>query len=266
MAMSSAPIRALVVDDEAAARQHLGRLLKAHADVAIVRECADGTDAVKTLRSMPVDLVFLDVQMPVLDGFGVIAQVGADRMPPVIFSSAYSEFAVRAFEAYAVDYLLKPFDAARLSKALERAREQVTARTVPASEGRDERLTGLLAHVRGAETDRYPDAIAIKSGTHYVVTRIADVDWIEADGNYARVYIQKRPRLLTKSLATLEKDVLDPAVFVRVHRSTIVNAQKIATVEPEVHGDMTLVLRDGTRVQCSRRYRKRLEGRLYFTS
>jgi two-component system LytT family response regulator len=262
----ASPLRAIVVDDEAPAREHLGRLLKLHPEVTIVRECADGAEAVETLRSTSVDLVFLDVQMPGLDGFGVIAEIGADRMPPVIFISAYSEFAVRAFEAYAIDYLLKPYDGARLGVALERAREQMVARKAHSDGKDDERLTGLLAHVRGPQSDRYPDAIAIRSGSQYVVARVADIDWIEADGNYARVYVQKRARLLTKSLATLEKDVLDPEVFVRVHRSSIVNTRKIATVEPHAHGDLTLVLHDGTQVQCSRRYRQRLEDKLYFTS
>jgi two-component system LytT family response regulator len=266
VAMTTRAIRALVVDDEAGARQNLARLLKAHDDVAIVAECADGADAVDTLRAMPVDLVFLDVQMPVLDGFGVIATVGADDMPPVIFTSAYSDFAVRAFEAYAIDYLLKPFDATRLSKALDRAREQVALRRAPANDAEDQRLAGLLAHVATPGAERYPDAIAIKGGASYIVTPIADIDWIEADGNYARIHVQKRARLLTKSLATLEKDVLDPGIFVRVHRSSIVNAKKIAAVEPEVHGDLTLVLHDGTHVQCSRRYRKQLEEKLYFTT
>ena len=263
--MTAPTIRAVVVDDEAGARQHLIRLLKDHPDIGVVAECPDGEDAVSVLQSMAADLVFLDVQMPKLDGFGVIAKVGARRMPPIIFMSAYSEFAVRAFEAYAVDYLLKPFDGARLGNALERARQQIALRTRGDDAG-DERLGGLMAHVERTGDDHYPDAIAIKTGTHYVVTRMSDIDWIEADGNYAKVHIQKRPRLLTKSLATLEKDVLDPDVFVRVHRSSIVNAQKIASVEPDPHGDMTLVLRDGTHVQCSRRYRKQLEEKLYFTS
>ena len=263
--MSSPTIRAIIVDDEAPARQHLGRLLQAHPEIEVVRECADGASAVRTIGSTGVDLVFLDVQMPELDGFGVIAEVGPERMPPVIFISAYSEFAVRAFEAYAIDYLLKPYDGARLRVALERAKEQMAARKAH-HDADDERLNGLLAHVEGPETDRYPDAIAIKSGANYVVTRVADIDWIEADGNYARIYAQKQARLLTKSLATLEKDVLDPEMFVRVHRSSIVNTQKIASVKPQQHGDFTLVLHDGTHVQCSRRYRKRLEDKLYFTS
>jgi two-component system, LytTR family, response regulator len=272
------PIRAIIVDDEGPARQHIRALLQAHADVVVVGECATGLEAVGALAATAVDLAFLDVQMPELDGFGVVAEIGPERMPAVIFTSAYSEFAVRAFEAYALDYLLKPFDDARFAAALERARQQIRAErgvTIngahPTSEAAtsgaaDARLTGLVEHVRRPQQARYPEALAIKSGAHYVVVRMADVDWIEADGNYARLYAQKRPRLLTKSLATLEKDVLDPEVFVRVHRSAIVNSTKIAAVEPHFHGELTLVLHDGTRVQCSRRFRKRLEEKLYFTT
>jgi two-component system LytT family response regulator len=258
-------IRSVIVDDEAPARERMRAMLGSHSDVVVLRECVGGRDAVETLASTAVDLVFLDVQMPELDGFGVVAEVGAARMPPVIFTSGYSEFAVRAFEAYALDYLLKPFDDKRLAAALDRAREEIGARR-SASSAEDARLKGLLDHLEHAQSNRYPDALAIKTGAQYIVVRVADVDWIEAAGNYARIYVQKRPRLLTKTLATLERDVLDPQVFVRVHRSAIVNTTKIAAVEPEFHGDLTLLLHDGTRVQCSRRFRKRLEERLYFTT
>ena len=186
-------------------------------------------------------------------------------MPPVIFTTAYSEYAVRAFEAYALDYLLKPFDAKRFATALDRARQELHARAPQSAASDDSRLRGLHQHLQQPR-NRYPDAIAIKTGNQYVVVRIADVEWIEADGNYARLFVQQRPRLLTKSLATLEKDVLDPDVFVRVRRSTIVNTTKIAAVEPQLHGDLTLVLHGGTHVQCSRRFRKRLEEKLYFTT
>jgi two-component system LytT family response regulator len=265
--VTTEPIRAVVVDDDARARQHIVTLLSAHPDIEVVRQCADGREAVEALSATPADLVFLDVQMPELDGFGVLAEVGPERMPPVIFTSAYSEFAVRAFEAYALDYLLKPFDEARFAAALDRARQQVTLqrRSSPAAE-LDARLIGLLQHLQRPAPAHFPEAIAIRSGAQYVVVRVADIDWIEADGNYARLYVQKHARLLTKSLATLEKDVLDPEVFVRVHRSAIVNTTKIAAVEPQLHGELTLVLRDGTRVQCSRRHRKRLEEKLYFTT
>jgi two-component system LytT family response regulator len=264
--MSDARIRAVVVDDEPAARDRLRALLAPHSDVEVVRECQDGQEAVDTLRSARADLVFLDVQMPRLDGFGVVASLGADLMPPAIFTSAYSEFAVRAFEAYALDYLLKPFDDRRLAMALDRAREEILRRrSLPAGE-RDERLLGLIDHLGQGRSRQYPEAIAIKSGAQYVITRVADIDWIEADGNYAKLYVQRRPRVLTKTLATLEKDVLNPDVFLRVHRSAIVNITKVAAAEPDPHGDVTLVLLDGTKVQCSRRYRARLEEKVFFTS
>lgn len=267
--MSTAPIRALVVDDDASARRRLRELAESISDLTIVGECVDGREAVEALGMHDVDLVFLDVEMPRLDGFGVIAEVGPDRMPPIIFTSAYSEFGVRAFEAYALDYLLKPFDDARFHAALQRARQQIEARgshevATPAEV--DPRLLGLLEHLQNPRRSSFPEAIAIRTGGEYVVVRVADVDWIEADGNYSKLYVKHRPRLLTKTLATLEKDVLDPNVFVRVHRSAIVNSTKIAAVETHLHGELTLVLHDGTHVQCSRRFRQRLEERLYFTT
>ena len=267
--MTAAPgIRALVVDDDTSARRRLIELAGQVEDLVVIGECVDGREAVAALRARDADLVFLDVEMPRLDGFGVIAEVGAARMPPIIFTSAYSEFGVRAFEAYALDYLLKPFDDARFLAALQRARAQVEARTSAAEDASavDPRLRGLLEHLQDPRRNGHPEAIAIRTGGQYVVVRVADVDWIEADGNYSRLYVKQRPRLLTKTLATLEKEVLDPNVFVRVHRSAIVNSTKIAAVEPHVHGELTLVLQDGTHVQCSRRFRRRLEERLYFTT
>jgi two-component system LytT family response regulator len=270
-AVTPAPIRALVVDDDAAARRHVGALLTVHDDIVVAGECADGRDAVSALKQSPIDLVFLDVEMPRLDGFGVLAEVGAESMPPVIFISAYTAYAVRAFEAYALDYLLKPFDDTRFRAALDRARPEVEARrgAQPLREhaaALDPRLTALLEHLNRPGPAHYPDALAIKTGEQYVVVRVGDIDWIEADGNYARVYIRGRGRLLTKTLAVLETEVLDPAIFVRVHRSAIVNASKIAGVEPRFHGELTLILGDGSRVPCSRRHRKRLEEKLYFTT
>ena len=279
--MPSAPIHALLVDDDEPARERVRTLLSGHRDVVISSECRDGREAVRALSTAPIDLVFLDVEMPNLDGFGVVAEIGVERMPPVIFISAYSTYAVRAFEAYALDYLLKPFDEARFANALERARAQVSFRRGSSPSGEndsagtarrhaeaalDQRLIALLDHVRRRHPAPYPDAIAIRSGDQYVVVRAADIDWIEADGNYARVYVRGHARLLTKTLAVLEAEVLDPDVFVRVHRSAIVNASKIATLEPGFHGDLTLILHDGTRVPCSRRHRKELGEKLYFTS
>jgi two-component system LytT family response regulator len=275
-------IRAVVVDDDAAARQRVRALLSAHQDVVVVGECSDGREAVEALTTLPIDLIFLNVQMPKLDGFGVLAEVGAERMPLVILTSVRPEFAVRAFEANALDYLLKPFDDARFAAALDRVRRQRVGRSDAAasSAGRrdgpasgaagpvecDVRLTGLVHHADVPQRTRYPEAMAIKSGAHYSVVRVADVDWVEADGNYAKLYIQGRRRLLTKSLALLEKRVLDRDMFIRVHRSAIVNVRRIVAVEPHFHGELTLVMQDGMRVRCSRRYRRYLEEKLYFTT
>ncbi len=278
-------LRVLIVDDDAGARRRAREVLDASPDVQIVGECGDGESAVALIGAARPDLVLLDVQMPGLDGFGVVGRVGAEAMPPVIFTSAYSEFAVRAFEACAIDYVLKPFDAGRLLQALERVRRELAVRrdragdrtsagaAAPAPElprgdalAADPRMQLLLELVANPGRPRYPDALAIRAGAQYAVVRVADVDWIEADGNYSRVYVQKRPRLVSKSLATLEREVLDPSRFVRVHRSTIVNLSRVAVVDPGDHGDVDLVLHDGTRVACSRRYRERLEQRLYFTT
>ena len=261
----SAPINALLVDDDEPARERVRSLLAAHPDVVIAGECRDGREAVRAIGASPIDLVFLDVEMRQLDGFGVLTEVGAERMPPVIFVSAYSQYAVRAFEAYALDYLLKPFDDARFATALDRGRTQVNARR-HANAALDQRLIGILEHLQRPQPAHFPDALAIRSGDQYVVVRVADIDWIEADGNYARLYVRGRARLLTRTLAALESDLLDPSVFIRVHRSAIVNVSKIASVEPLFHGELTLVLQDGTRVPCSRRHRNRLEERLYFTT
>jgi two-component system LytT family response regulator len=261
-------IHVLIVDDEEHALKRLRELLAEHPDITIVRECRGGRDAVEVLSKTPIDLVFLDVQMPDLGGFGVVEEIGVHRMPPVIFVSAFSEFAVRAFEAYAVDYLLKPFDDARFDTALTRARDELSVRQSKSRDGENEnaRLSGLLEHVQHAPDKAYPEAIAIKAGDNYVVTRVADIDWAEADGNYVKLHFQKRARLLKRSLASLEQELLDPEVFLRVHRSAIVNTTKIASVEPLFHGELSLVLQDGSRVQCSRRFRKRLESKLFFTS
>jgi two-component system LytT family response regulator len=259
-------LRVLIVDDEEHARQRLRELLEDHPDIRVVGECQGGVQAVDQLGTMSVDLVFLDVQMPDLDGFGVVEKIGIDRMPPLVFVSGYSEFAVRAFEAYAVDYLLKPFDDARFETALERARDAVRSRRSRAQESEDARLSGFLEHVQRASGKGFPEAIAIKAGDSYVVTRVADIDWAEADGNYVKLHVHKRARLLKRSLASLEEDLLDPEVFLRVHRSAIVNTRKIASVEPQFHGELSLVLQDGSRVPCSRRFRKRLETKLHFAS
>lgn len=271
-----APVRVLVVDDDRLARAFVRTFVQAQSQLRFAGECGDGEEAAAVILADRPDLVVLDVQMPRLDGFGLVARVGLKDMPPVIFASAYAEFAVRAFEAYAIDYVLKPFDEDRLAAALARGSEAVTERRGRARRGEhapDDRLDALLAQLarldvggRPGLPTGYPDALAVKVGDRYAVVRVADVDWIGADGNYAVLHVQDKTRVIARTLATLEREVLDPAQFVRVHRSAIVNVRRVVSVEPTSHGDLTLVLHGGGYVDCSRRFRDRLEARLYFTT
>lgn len=262
--MTEPAIRVLIVDDDAPARARLRALLEDERDVVLVGECTGGREAVMRLAREDVDLVFLDVQMPDLDGFAVLTEIDAERLPAVVFVSAFSEFAVRAFEAYALDYLLKPFDDIRFARTMARAREQTAARR--ASTDVDPRLAALIEHASMPLKQPYPESIAIRNGGQYEVLRVANIDWIAADGNYARVFVNHRGRLLTQTLATLEREVLDPDVFVRVHRSAIVNITRIASLKSQESGGLTLTLADGTEVECSRRFRRKLDGRMYFTT
>ena len=260
-------MRVLVVEDDVPARAHAVALLNSESDVLVVGECGDGNIAVQQIALLRPDLVLMDVLMPGLDGFGVVASVGVASMPQVIFVSAYSDFAVRAFEAYALDYVLKPYQPERLRDAIGRARQLIAVRRqLPTAESAESRLHALLAAVSRGTAVRYPESLAVKLGDQYHVLRVADIEWIEADGNHARVHLQGRSRIIAKSLALLERQVLDPARFIRVHRSAIVNVDRIVAVEPVLHGDVELVLQHGARVDCSRRYRSRLEERLFFTT
>ena len=274
MTMSiSGPLRAVIVDDEASARERVRAALQALGDVDVVAECADGDAAVAYILAHEPDLVLLDVQMPGLDGFGVVQRVGTARMPPVVFTSGYAEHAVRAFEACAIDYVLKPFDDARLCAAVARVRTQILARAAAqlASNGdvgsTDPRVRLLLDVLAKQSKPRlHPDALVVRVGGAFEVVRVNEVVWVEADGNYAQLHVAGRTRLVSRSLAALERDLLDPARFARVHRSAIVNVGKIQKIEPLFHGDLLLVLEGGARVTCSRRYRERLEELLYFTT
>jgi two-component system LytT family response regulator len=255
------PIRTLIVDDDALSRERIRSFAAAHPALTVVGECANGAEAILAIPQLRPDLVFLDVQMPEVDGFGVVEAVGAANMPVTVFVSAHVEFAIRAFDAYALDYLLKPFDEERFRVAVTRAEEAVRGRL-----GRhDPRIEALLAHLLKAP-ERYPEMLAIKSGAQHRYVPVADIDYLEADGNHIRIFIEKTPRIVNRSLTEMEERVLDPQRFVRIHRSTIVNLSRISFTEPLFHGDLSVVLRDGTRLTCSRRYRARLQERVHFTS
>ncbi|HEU4455840.1 MAG TPA: LytTR family DNA-binding domain-containing protein [Longimicrobium sp.] len=255
-------LRALIVDDEPLARRGIRQLLEPHADVQVVGECRNGREALRALDALAPDLVFLDVQMPGLDGFGVLRERGERPIPAVIFVTAYDEFAVRAFEAHALDYLVKPVSAARFDAALERARERMRFTEALALR---ERLAAMLAERDGRPADALspaplpdpPRRIVVPSSAGDLVLDLAEIDWIEADDYYAAIHAHGRRHLVRESLASLEER-LDPARFVRVHRSAIVPVDRVRELRSTHPGETVVVLRDGTRVPVSRRRREQV--------
>jgi two-component system LytT family response regulator len=249
-------IRTLIVDDEPLARARIRALLQGEPDLTVVGECGDGGDAVAVLRAQQPDLVFLDVQMPVLDGFGVVEAIGPERLPALIFVTAHDRYALRAFEVHALDYLLKPFDRERFRQAVARARDRL-ARTDREAAGRQ--LLALLEEVRAAR--QAPQRLVIKEDGRVFFIRLDDVDWIEAAGNYVRLHVGGAVHLLRETMTALEGR-LPGEKFLRIHRSTIVQIDRIRELEPWFHGDYRVQLRDGTALTLSRGYRQKLQERL----
>jgi two-component system, LytTR family, response regulator len=240
-------VRAIIADDEPLARRGIRQLLAPYADVEIVAETRNGRETVRALRELKPDLLFLDVQMPELDGFDVLRVIGATFMPAVIFVTAYDEFAVRAFEAHALDYLVKPLEVARFAQALERMREQLrSAEAVDLSR----KLAALLAT---REKERARQRIVVPTSMGDLVIDADEINWIEADDYYAAIHARQGRHLIRESLASLEQR-LDSARFVRAHRSAIVNVDRVREVRNE-HGETILLLCDGVRVPVSRRRR-----------
>ncbi|MCI0694078.1 LytTR family DNA-binding domain-containing protein [candidate division KSB1 bacterium] len=248
----STKIRALIADDEPLARKGVQAMLKGEADVAIIGESADGLQTVAAIQEKSPDLVFLDVQMPGLDGFGVIEQVGVENVPVVIFVTAYDLHALRAFQVHAIDYLLKPLNAERFHIALGRARALLQQQQFAEV---NEKLTSLLNTLRANRA--YPERFIIKSLGSIEVVKVSDLDWIEAEGDYVRLHAQGKSHLLREKISALETQ-LDPAVFVRIHRSIIVRLDRIATLKPQNNGDHVVLLRDGRKLSLSRTYHDRV--------
>jgi two-component system LytT family response regulator len=247
-------IRAVIVDDEPLARRRIRSLLAEAGDVEVAAECANGKEAIQAIEASPPDLLFLDIQMPELDGFDVLQAVGVGHVPVVIFVTAYDQFAVRAFEAHALDYLLKPFDDERFGAALQRARTQIRQQQ---GGDLDRRLRALLAEAR---RDRgYLQRLAVPTGQRSVLIRTEQIDWIEAERNYIRLHVGGRSYLLRENLSRIES-ALDPAVFCRIHRSTIVNINRIQAVEAPLRGESLVVLHDGTKLTSGRSYRGNLRA------
>ena len=247
-------IKTIIVDDEPLARRGLRQLLASHTDFKVVAEARNGVDAISAVRSLDPDLLFLDVQMPEPDGFGVLKEIGPAQMPLVVFVTAYDDFAVRAFDAYALDYLVKPIQEKRFIKAIERVRERIRSNEAVAMSGK---LAQLLEEQR---REALKQRVVVPTNAGELLLDAAEIDWIEADDYYAAIHAGNRRHLIRESLLSLETR-LDPAKFVRTHRSAIVNIARVREVRNEAT-EMVLVLRDGQCVRVSRRRREFLKERL----
>ena len=247
-------IRTLVVDDEELARDRIQSLLAEQPDVEIVGVCTDGPSAVETIDKTQPDLVFLDVQMPGMDGFEVIDNIDKNHAPAVVFVTAHDAHALRAFEIHALDFLLKPFDQTRFEKALDRARGLLNR---DRAGGLDPRLVSLLEELH--EERKYSERLIVKSGGRVFFVRTEEIDWVEASGNYVKIHTKNDAHLLRESMKNMEAR-LDPKTFVRIHRSAIVNIDRIKELEPWFHGEYIVIMRDGTRLTASRVYSDRLSA------
>jgi two-component system, LytTR family, response regulator len=246
-------IRTIVVDDESLARERITSLLALQPDIDVVGTAADGPDAVAAIERQQPDLVFLDVQMPGMNGFEVLECL--DTPPAIVFVTAHDGYALRAFEIHALDFLLKPFDQTRFEKTLDRARARVRER--PADAGLDPRLASLLDELQANR--RYPERVIVKTSGRVFFVRTQDIDWVEASGNYVRIHTRGEAHLLRESMKNMEAR-LDPRLFVRIHRSAIVNVDRIREMEPWFHGEYIVILQDGTRLTASRVFSDRLSA------
>jgi two-component system LytT family response regulator len=256
------PLRTLIVDDEPIARRGIRRLLQVEPDVEIVGECGNGHEAVAAIRKLSPDLVFLDVQMPLLDGFGVIESLSAETTPAVVFVTAYDEHAIRAFEVNALDYLLKPIDPERFRKTLERARLEACGSE---TKHLTQKLSALLQSLRELQPNAAPppylERIAIKEQGRVFFLCVEQLDWLRAQGNYVELHAESESHLLRETMDGMESK-LDPRKFLRLRRSTIVRVERIKELRPLFNGEYAVLLQDGTQLVSSRRYRQNLDALL----
>jgi two-component system LytT family response regulator len=259
----SQKIRTLIVDDEPLARRNLRLLLEKDPQIEILEECRNGREAVESIEQHAPDLVFLDIQMPEMDGFDVLEHVGAEGMSAVVFVTAFDQYALKAFEVHALDYLLKPYDDTRFSQALKRAKSQIESREINKV---SKRLLALLEEREnlrevGSRKPTYLKRLMVKLTNRVVLLKVEEIDWIEADGNYAKLHIGPKSHLLREKMHDLEKQ-LDPDKFVRIHRSIIVNLNRIKELQPHFNGDYIVVLDNGRQLRLSRSRREQLESKL----
>lgn len=245
-------IKALIVDDEPIARDRVRRMLREESDIEIVGESGNGKEAVTFINENKPDLVFLDIQMPEMTGFEALQEINPNKTPAIIFVTAYDQYAIQAFDVHAIDYLLKPFNRERFKRAIERAREQVEKATTGKI---DQRLASLLADLTNSK--KYLERLVVKSVGRVFFLRTDEVDWIEAAGNYAKLHVGREGHLIRETMNGLEAK-LNPDKFLRIHRSTLVNIDRIKELNPLFSGDYTVMLKNGTELTLSRNYRDRL--------
>ncbi len=246
-------IRTIIVDDEPLARRGLRQLIEPHTDLTIIGEARNGIEAIAAVRSMKPDLIFLDVQMPEPDAFGVLKEIWSDEMPLVVFVTAYDDFAVRAFDAHALDYLVKPLQQARFDDAVERVRKRIRSNEAL-------QMSSRLASLLKEQSSPSPQRLIVPTASGEMLLNTAEIDWIEADDYYAAIHVGQRRHLIRESLASLEHRLVGDQ-FLRTHRSAIVNMVRVSEVRME-SGEMVLVLHDGQRVPVSRRRRECVKDHL----
>ena len=245
-------IRCIIVDDEPLARERIRQLLAGETDIAIVAECPDGFEALRVMAEGRVDAMFLDVQMPQMDGFALLDALRPESTPAVVFVTAFDAFAVKAFEVHAIDYVLKPIDRERFAQAVERLRSDL------ARGGRDTMDRKILHLIRDLRSERrFQDRLVISHGGRFRFLEVADIDYFTTEGNYVKVHVKGEAHHLRSSMASLEER-LNPSSFVRIHRSTLVNVERLKEIQPYRKDDALALLKDGTRLTVSRRYRARL--------
>jgi len=244
-------IRTVIVEDEPLARERLRALLDADPEIEVIAECGDGRDAVDRIRELSPELVFLDIQLPELDGFGVLAELGSERVPAIVFVTAYDKFALKAFEVHALDYLLKPFDRARFAAALQRAKDQLGRAATP-NELSSAGLQSLLAQLRPGT--RPPERITIKSNGRISLLKPEEIDWIESADNYVNVHVGAAEHVVRETMNSIEAR-LPADVFVRISRSCLVNSQRVRALQPGTSGTYDVLLSTGAKLSASRTHR-----------
>ena len=252
------PVRVAIADDEPLARERLRAMLKERKGYMIVAECNDGVEAAAALARHDIDLLFLDVQMPGLDGFQILESADASPLPIIVFVTAFDDYALRAFDVSALDYLLKPFDRDRFERTLARVEERLTTRRAP---GIPEELRELLRSLSATATPSHVSRFPVRTNGEIYFVRVEDVDWINAEGNYVALHTAGRTHLVRDTIKSLETR-LDPAKFMRVHRSAIINVDRLRKLQPYFHGEYVITLQDGATLTSSRSYSERLRALL----